>query len=484
VANAIELQLQLNDQMTAGLLKSNAAVAGFVQQLGVLRAAAASAGAVMGMLGGAAIALGAIAVKASLDLAQQAEQLDNLAAQTGITAQRLQVLQFAFRQGGVDAGALTQGLNFLNRAVASNDPVLRRLGVTSTDSFEAFMQAARGIARMTDNAQRSALAFQVFGRGGQQIVPMLLQLANGFDGVAVAAQRSGNVLSDEQLAKLAELDRQFDKMTATLAGWGKQLAVVTAGALTNFIEKLSQIPDKLATASGVLSRMFARGGGGAIPGTVVQPEPAAPGEPPVVDFGSLGRLTGGDAIGRRGGLHVGNLANLVGQMVPELKTQLSEAGAEFAKFADQVARSFDIIGQHVYSGFFTVLTNLTNKTQTFGVAMKTLWRSIVDGILAALADLISSAITKAFIKLLGIALSAVTGNPAFTFGATAASELSNPLTAGGPEGAATFARAGGGGNTFIIQSFQPASVLSELVSPTGSMRGANSRLFEVAGAAG
>lgn len=489
MANAIELQLLLNDQMTSGLLRSNAAVGGYAKSLQELEKAATSVAGVLGIAVGAVIALGAGAFKAAVDLSQQVEQLGNLSAQTGIATDKLQVLQFAFRQGGVDASSLTQGLNFLNRAIASNDPALAKLGVTSNDTFEAFMQAARGIAATTDSTQRAKLAFDIFGRGGAQIVPLLLQLANNFNGFSDSAERSGNVLNQFQIDALNELDKKLDRAGAAWEGFFKRLGSGVATISLPILDKLEKFLQTIgASSSDPLMRALFGGfvetknqgirTGGADGPTVNGVTVSATRLKPI-DFGGARLWSEPDQMGLRGGGR-GSLSSMIGPLAEQTKLQLTEAGKAFAKFADQVAHSFDIIGQHVYSGFFTVLSQLTSKTQTFASSMKTLWRSIVDGILAAMADLISSAITKAFLKLLGAALGAITGNVGFIFGAgTAAGDLfGNSVSPGSVPGAGT-ASLGAGGNTFVIQTFDAKSTLGAIINPTGSLRSANDRLFEI-----
>jgi len=218
-----------------------------------------------------------------------------------------------------------------------------------------------------------------------------------------------------------------------------------------------------------------------------------------VDFGILNRGAEGDVLG----LRKGALDKLgIGGLVEEIKPQLDAAAEEFAKFSDNVRGAFDEIGRHVYSGFYTVLTNLTNKSQTFASAMKTIWQSIVSGIMSAMAQLVSSAITAAFLKLLGLALTAVTGNAAFAMAGSWASGRmlgsgSNVVTVPGgtgvPTGPEMSSTAPGGslgaspmsargGDTYYIQTFSAKDLFTSLVSPRGELRTANSRLIEIAAA--
>ena len=239
MANQIEILLQLKDQMSAGLEQAQGKLSGLVGGFAAF--------------GGAAAVAGAALVRFASNLADEVEQLDNLSARTGVTAQNLQVLQFAFKQGGVDTQALTQGLTFMERAIANNDPSLAKLGVTSRDSFQAFMQAAHGLSTMSDSADRAKTMFDIFGRGGTQLLPIMNQLAGNFDGVARAAEESGNVLSEKQLKTMHDLDAATDQLNASMQGFGKQMAAYVApsaitltGALSGLLSLMRKMNDEVA----------------------------------------------------------------------------------------------------------------------------------------------------------------------------------------------------------------------------------------------
>ena len=494
MANVIEVALKLQDTMSAGLQKAAGNVKSFAT---ILQAPMAT----LGGFAGIALAAGAAASTMAVKLAEQVEQLDNLATSSGISAQRLQVLQFAFKQGGVDSGALTQGLNFMTRAIENNQEKLLALGVTSRDSFTAFMQLADVLANTQDVAKRNALAFQVFGRGAGQIIPIMEKLATNFDSVSVAAEKSGNVLSDFDLEKLRELDTQFDQLQASVEGFGKRIAVVVAGPLVDLINGLSKLPEALGKTKTLLDRLLSNPRSmfpnGALPQALDPRKNAGRGGPMVPkfmpDMGTFNTWTQGDNLGLRQ-----PIAQRLGidNLVPEVTLKLDEAGKKFMEFSQKVEESFRVIGDSVYSGFYSVLNNLMSRTQTLSSAMKTIWQSIVSGVLDAMARLLSSAITSAFIKLLGFALSAVTGMPVFAMAGSALSSTGGPIEfdnsrTGGTQfgGSPTSGVAVGpgaqpmgmqGGNTFIIQTINAKDTLQSLISPTGTMRSANSRMIEVA----
>jgi len=534
----VDIVLRAKDEATATLKKlsgSMEGLSGVASRFSTLMSGGALAGAAFA--GGALAAVGALTSMATR-LADQVEQLENLSASSGIATDKLQVLQFAFKQGGVDATALSQGLSFMTRAIESNAEELAAIGVTSRDTFTAFMQLAKAIASTEDVAQRNALVFKAFGRGGMQLIPVLETLATNYDGLAQAAERTGAALSDSQLRTMRDLDIATDQLSAAITGLSNELVLTFAPAVTTATSMLTELlsvmqamgreasneqvkSDMDSWISHMRGERRSRGGGAKdderwsfwedqptyMPGYSTHGAIFGPGNDAgiqqflrsflggeQVGFG----MAGGDALGLRG-----NIIEKLGMegFADEVPAMLDAAAKEFVKFSDQVRDAFDEIGRHVYSGFYSVLMNLTNKMQTFATATATIWQSIVNGIKSAMAQLISSTITGAFLKLLGLALSAVTGNAAFAMiGAAAAGggpiDVGSPIVvgggAGGPIGAETFASSpvGGmanagasrGGDTFYVTTFSAKDLLTSLVSPRGELRAANSRLIEIAAA--
>jgi hypothetical protein len=146
------------------------------------------------------------------------------------------------------------------------------------------------------------------------------------------------------------------------------------------------------------------------------------------------------------------------------------------KVAGDIVQAFNTIGQSLSNSILGVFMNLTNRAQTFRTAMVTIFDGIRDGILQAIGEIVAAAVTRAFLKILGIVLSSVTGNPFF---AVAGGAL--PGGGGGGVGFSNAtAGAPAGGNTYIIQTISAKDVLSSLIDPRGQMRSANSRLSEIA----
>jgi hypothetical protein len=145
------------------------------------------------------------------------------------------------------------------------------------------------------------------------------------------------------------------------------------------------------------------------------------------------------------------------------------------RVAGDIVQAFNTIGQSLSNSILGVFMNLTSRAQTFRTAMVTIFDGIRDGILQAIGQIVAAAVTRAFLKILGIVLSSVTGNPFFAVAGGAASG-----GGGGLGFSNATASAPAGGNTYYIQTISAKDVLSSLIDPRGQMRSANSRLSEIA----
>lgn len=489
MANVIEIALQMKDQMSAGLQSASGRLAGFTSSLGGIVGVATAAGA----------ALATMATK----LADEVEQLDNLSASTGVSARNLQILQFAFKQGGVDAGALTQGLNFLNRAIASGDPSLKKLGVTSRDTFNAFMEAAQGLQGISSSSERAKLSFDLFGRGAGQLSPILKTVANDFTGVAAAATQSGNVLSDAQIKRMQELDTQFDNLSASIAGMGKEMAVAVAGPMVAFFSMLNSMNAGPSTAAvktwedfflrmkNAGKDMFSGHGPQKGMGPIVDPKDVQAAKELADALAKAKASAIAMAIGSGGGFTQDQnrikqpTVNVAALADTGVIAQAEAAHKAMIDMANKMRRTADEMAYGIANTLMGVFMNMTNKAQTFGSAMATIFRGVRDAVLQALFEIVAAQITAAFLKLLGYALIAV-GAGGFGSVLVASGEAigaGNVTVGGGSAGAPTSAMAPqGGGNTYVIQTFDSRSTLQSLVSGGGSFRRANDRLSEIGAA--
>lgn len=204
---ALRVDLGLNSaQFTKGLQNATTGLAKF----GAIAArsfAVVAAGATL-----AAGALG-VAVKGAID---HADALGKAAQKAGVTVEALSRLEYAAKLSDVSLEGLTGGLQKLSKGMADaaggKGPAaaFKALGIAVTDargqlrgSDEVMSEIADRFSRLEDGATKTALAMQIFGKSGAELIPLLNSGADGLAAMADESDRLGNTISTTT-AKAAE----------------------------------------------------------------------------------------------------------------------------------------------------------------------------------------------------------------------------------------------------------------------------------------
>lgn len=195
-------------------------------------------------------ALAATAAVVGLTLAQA-----KLVTQTGATADRLGTstaalsqLHFAAHMTGSDAGALDVALQKMNvalgKAVAEGGPAagsLERIGLKAEDLVkmdptEAFKAIADGIAKVPTPAEKAALAMELFGKGGTQVLNTLNAGSGKLNALGAEFVTYGGSVTEGQRTAVKEMEHGFGRIEALGQGLGTQLAAQLAPFATAAIE--------------------------------------------------------------------------------------------------------------------------------------------------------------------------------------------------------------------------------------------------------
>jgi len=189
------------------------------------------------------------AVNTTLDLAKSTKALTRT---TGLSTQEASRFVAVAKVRGIENAKLAASFTILSKQIVAAQKgsegatsAFQKLGVSQDaiaqgNTREVFLQAADGLSKMANGANKTALAAQLFGRGYQALFPLLdlgakgiaeqLQLAGD-----LGAELSGN--STKSVLKFAEAQRQ-----AKLAQMGLQvqLGQVLIPTLTKGVAALSQ----------------------------------------------------------------------------------------------------------------------------------------------------------------------------------------------------------------------------------------------------
>jgi len=197
--------------------------------------------------------ISAIGAGIALAVRGQLNAIDDLvktADRIGMPVEALSQLQFAADLSGVSAQTLQGSMQRLARTMVESAGTLHDLGVATRDSqgrmrpLEAvLMDVADVLARMEPGAERTALAIQLLGRSGAELLPMLQGGADGIRSMMQEADRLGLTISDRTARQVEAFNDNLSRLRAQMTGLARQITaalVPVLESISNAVVELSQ----------------------------------------------------------------------------------------------------------------------------------------------------------------------------------------------------------------------------------------------------
>lgn len=216
-----------------------------------------------GLIQGAAslVALVTAAGAAIVAMVKSASDLGDRAAKTGtklgITAEEVQELSYAADNAGVEFGQLAAGLKHMQRNADEAKRGSKEaaagfglVGVRVRDASGAvkptitlFQEVADKIKDVQDPARRTAIAMRIFGKSGQELIPLLNEGAAGIEAMRRRAHLLGAVMDNQTAAAAEDLDDAFTDLGLIVKGVGLQFAIAFMPTVKEVIDLLVQNDD-------------------------------------------------------------------------------------------------------------------------------------------------------------------------------------------------------------------------------------------------
>jgi hypothetical protein len=258
------------DGLTRSLDKANNQASGLSGAFSKLGGVAKNAGIAIAGLGAAAVGGLAVLGKNAIDAA---DNLNDLSQRTGVGVETLSKFGAAAEDSGSSIEEVAKAMGKLSKGIV--DPsskvneALRSIGVSSTDAQgkirsvdQVMLDIADKFSKLPDGAQKTALAMEIFGKSGANLIPML----NG--GREAMSQYSATITKEMAEAAdrfndainmiMRELAGPFNQAIAAALPYITQLAQQLGAALpgaiaalvpilTGFVSTLAQIGQWFAT---------------------------------------------------------------------------------------------------------------------------------------------------------------------------------------------------------------------------------------------
>lgn len=242
---ALKVSLGIDSaQFTSGLASAQKGLGAFGKAAGIGLAAVATAAA-------AAATAMAFAVKGAID---HADALSKTAQKAGVATEALSRLEFAAKLSDLSLDQLAGGLQKLSRnmvdvATGSTGPAaaaFAALGISVKDSAgnvrasqDIFSDVAERFARMEDGATKTALAIQLFGKSGADLIPLLNSGKDGLKAMADESDRLGLTISTKTGRAAEMFNDTLTRVGAILSGVVNKVMEAALPALQSFASLLA-----------------------------------------------------------------------------------------------------------------------------------------------------------------------------------------------------------------------------------------------------
>ena len=194
----------------------------------------------VGAIAAATAALTALTIKQM----QAADAAAKLADSLGINLARFQAISLVAQEAGVEQGKLTQSITITQRAIEdaaqggeTYAAAFRMLNLSAKEMInlspdQQFEMLAGALANVENSTQRTAIAMEIFGRGGRDVINML----EGF-GAKVEEARAFNdkfniTLSRVDASMIEEANDTFARLGTAIGGLGNTIAVEVSPLIT------------------------------------------------------------------------------------------------------------------------------------------------------------------------------------------------------------------------------------------------------------
>jgi len=278
--NVTTVEIRGEDKTRAAFRTAGTALDKYTRKLEKTTTRTSALAGSMGKLGGAVAGLVSIGAITALSrkVLELGDRLQKVSLQTGLAVEELEILQFAASQSGVGTEALNKSMQKFSRTIGDADQGIKessdafeRLGISITandgkikDSSTLFVEVAEAIKGIESPAQKAAIASDLFGRSGVELLPLLQQGAFGIDLFADRLREAGGIIGTDAANAISTFNDELDLLNRAFTA---KFAVVLV-AILPFLTALVDNFDAIAKAVGLAAGVFLIANFGAIVGAI------------------------------------------------------------------------------------------------------------------------------------------------------------------------------------------------------------------------
>lgn len=196
----------------------------------------------------AVIALGKAFADTTGKLVEYGDEMSDLSAQTGLSTDALQEYKFAAEQNGTTLSAVTSSIKLMTKGLETNEEIYKKLGVSIKDANgnfrdqnDIFSDTVSALGGVKNETEQSRLALQLFGRGAQEIIPIIKLGKDGLSDLKDQAHALGVVMSEETIRRSGELKDSTEALKGAWKSYSMSLVQDSIPALQSISDVLTAV---------------------------------------------------------------------------------------------------------------------------------------------------------------------------------------------------------------------------------------------------
>jgi hypothetical protein len=193
------------------------------------------------------------------------DSMNDMSQRTGVSVESLARFRKAAATSGTDIDAVAKSLVKLSKGLYETaqtgkgpaSEALQTLGISATDATgklktadQVTLEIANKFKTMPDGIEKTALAMQLFGKSGADMIPMLNEGGKAIESLSVKMTAAFAKKADEYNDKLAMLGGKVGGLAAGLTVALLPALDATATALTAVIDAFTMLPGPIQAAVG------------------------------------------------------------------------------------------------------------------------------------------------------------------------------------------------------------------------------------------
>jgi hypothetical protein len=257
------LELKGSKKLKSAISGTNAKMSQLGSSLNGAAAQSSGMAASMGMAGGAAARLSAVAMPLAAGLAvvggglaavinktaDASTELMNLNQRTGLNVEALQEFKHVSSMAGVEYDQFTKGIEVFNRKMIEVEAgtgrtadTLQEMGIAThgpngnmRDMSAMLPEIMKELNQMDDTTRRNAYASQLFGRNTEAMLPIISMGADGIKQAREEARKLGMVQSGESVAAADKFNKSISKLAERARAAGRSFAYDLYPTLNDYV---------------------------------------------------------------------------------------------------------------------------------------------------------------------------------------------------------------------------------------------------------